>query len=154
MMLSENGSPVSLRIADSVVEIMLNRPPANALGMPIIDGLHIGLDAADALARQGHCGVLGAAPASSRPAPTSSTCRPWTRHRSVHMGTLCAAPSSAWPPTPRCRWPPSTGSPWAAVWSWRWRARCVSALRRRGSVCPKSNSASFRAPGAPSACPI
>ena len=49
MMLSENGSPVSLRIADSVVEIALNRPPANALGMPIIDGLHIGLDAADAL---------------------------------------------------------------------------------------------------------
>ena len=49
MMLSENGSPVILRIADSVVEIVLNRPPANALGMPIIDGLHIGLDAADAL---------------------------------------------------------------------------------------------------------
>jgi enoyl-CoA hydratase/carnithine racemase len=49
MMVSENGSPVSLRIADSVVEIALNRPPANALGMPIIDGLHIGLDAADAL---------------------------------------------------------------------------------------------------------
>jgi enoyl-CoA hydratase/carnithine racemase len=49
MMLSENGSPVSLRIADSVVEITLKRPPANALGMPIIEGLHIGLDAADAL---------------------------------------------------------------------------------------------------------
>ena len=49
MVLSENGSPVSLRIAESVVEITLNRPPANALGMPIIDGLHIGLDAADAL---------------------------------------------------------------------------------------------------------
>jgi enoyl-CoA hydratase/carnithine racemase len=49
MMLSENGSPVSLRIADSVVEITLNRPPANALGMPIIEGLHRGLDAADAL---------------------------------------------------------------------------------------------------------
>jgi enoyl-CoA hydratase/carnithine racemase len=49
MMLSENGSPVSLRIADSVVEITLNRPPANALGMPIIEGLHRGLDAADTL---------------------------------------------------------------------------------------------------------
>jgi enoyl-CoA hydratase/carnithine racemase len=49
MMLSENGSPVSLRIADSVVEITLNRPLANALGMPIIEGLHRGLDAADAL---------------------------------------------------------------------------------------------------------
>jgi enoyl-CoA hydratase len=48
-MLSDNGSPISLRVADSVVEIMLNRPPANALGLPIIDGLHIGLDAADAL---------------------------------------------------------------------------------------------------------
>jgi enoyl-CoA hydratase/carnithine racemase len=48
-MLSDNGSPVSLRVADSVVEIMLNRPPANALGLRIIDGLHIGLDAADAL---------------------------------------------------------------------------------------------------------
>ena len=32
MTLSDNGSPVSLRIADSVVEITLNRPPANALG--------------------------------------------------------------------------------------------------------------------------
>lgn len=49
MTLSESGSPVSLRIGDSVVEITLNRPPANALGMPIIDGLHKGLDAADAL---------------------------------------------------------------------------------------------------------
>jgi enoyl-CoA hydratase/carnithine racemase len=49
MMLSETGSPVSLRIADSVVEIILNQPPANALGMPIIEGLHKGLDAADAL---------------------------------------------------------------------------------------------------------
>ena len=48
-MLSDNGSPVSLRVADSVVEITLNRPPANALGLPIIEGLHIGLDAADAL---------------------------------------------------------------------------------------------------------
>jgi enoyl-CoA hydratase/carnithine racemase len=48
-MLSENGSPVSLRVADSVIEISLNRPPANALGLPIIDGLNIGLDAADAL---------------------------------------------------------------------------------------------------------
>lgn len=48
-MLSDNGSPVSLRIAGSVVEIMLNRPPANALGPAIIEGLHKGLDAADAL---------------------------------------------------------------------------------------------------------
>ena len=49
MMLSENGSPVSLRITGSVIEIILNRPPANALGLPIIDGLHKALDAADAL---------------------------------------------------------------------------------------------------------
>src|SRR3984893_19381985 len=48
-MVSDNDSPSSLRVAGSVVEIMLNRPPANALGLPIIDGLHIGLDAADAL---------------------------------------------------------------------------------------------------------
>ena len=48
-MLSENSSPVSLRVAGSVIEISLNRPPANALGLPIIDGLKIGLDAADAL---------------------------------------------------------------------------------------------------------
>jgi enoyl-CoA hydratase len=48
-MTSDNGSPVSLRIAGSVIEIMLNRPPANALGPPIIDGLHNGLNAADAL---------------------------------------------------------------------------------------------------------
>jgi enoyl-CoA hydratase/carnithine racemase len=46
---SENGSPVRLRIAGPVVEITLNRPPANALGMPIIEGLHTVLDAADAL---------------------------------------------------------------------------------------------------------
>jgi len=49
MMLSENGSPVSLRITGSVIEMILNRPPANALGLPIIDGLHKALDAADAL---------------------------------------------------------------------------------------------------------
>jgi enoyl-CoA hydratase/carnithine racemase len=49
MTLSENGSPVSLRIAGSVIEIILNRPPANALGLPIVDGLHQALDAADAL---------------------------------------------------------------------------------------------------------
>ncbi|HEX4391202.1 MAG TPA: enoyl-CoA hydratase-related protein [Mycobacterium sp.] len=49
MMPSENGSPVSLRITGSVIEIILNRPPANALGLPIIDGLHKALDAADAL---------------------------------------------------------------------------------------------------------
>src|SRR5262249_44358601 len=48
-MLSDDGSPVGLRIAGPVVEIMLNRPPANALGPPIIEGLHKGLDAADAL---------------------------------------------------------------------------------------------------------
>ncbi|MDT5137645.1 MAG: hypothetical protein QOD58_1907, partial [Mycobacterium sp.] len=48
-MLSDNGSPVSLRVTGSVLEIMLNRPPANALGPAIIDGLHNGLDAADAL---------------------------------------------------------------------------------------------------------
>jgi enoyl-CoA hydratase len=48
-MLSENGSPVSLRVADSVIEISLNGPPANALGLPIINGLNVGLDAADAL---------------------------------------------------------------------------------------------------------
>lgn len=49
MKLSDNDSPVSLRVADSVIEIVLNRPPANALGPAIIDGLHKGLDAADAL---------------------------------------------------------------------------------------------------------
>lgn len=49
MMLSENGSPVIPRITGSVIEIILNRPPANALGLPIIDGLHKALDAADAL---------------------------------------------------------------------------------------------------------
>src|SRR3984893_17254000 len=53
MMLSENGSPVSLRITGSVIEIILNRPPANALGLPIIDGLHKALDAADALPAKG-----------------------------------------------------------------------------------------------------
>lgn len=46
---SDNGSPVLLRVAESVVEIVLDRPPANALGLPIIAGLHRGLDAADAL---------------------------------------------------------------------------------------------------------
>jgi enoyl-CoA hydratase/carnithine racemase len=49
MMLSHNGSPVSWHAEESVVEITLNRPPANALGLPIIEGLHAGLDAADTL---------------------------------------------------------------------------------------------------------
>jgi enoyl-CoA hydratase/carnithine racemase len=48
-MLSDNGSPVGLRIAGSIIEIILNRPPANALGPPLLEGLHKGLDAADAL---------------------------------------------------------------------------------------------------------
>ena len=47
-MLSDNGSPVGLRIAGSIIEIALNRPPANALGPPLLEGLHKGLDAADA----------------------------------------------------------------------------------------------------------
>src|SRR6201988_3932506 len=49
MTLSDNGSPVTWHAEQSVLEIVLNRPPANALGLPIIDGLNIGLDAADAL---------------------------------------------------------------------------------------------------------
>jgi enoyl-CoA hydratase/carnithine racemase len=49
MTLSHNGSPVSLRVEQGIVEIVLDRPPANALGPAIIDGLHQGLDAADAL---------------------------------------------------------------------------------------------------------
>ena len=48
-MLSDNGSPVGLRIAGSIIEIALNRPPANALGPPLLEGLHKGLDAAEAL---------------------------------------------------------------------------------------------------------
>jgi enoyl-CoA hydratase/carnithine racemase len=49
MMVSHNGSPVTWQAEESVVEITLNRPPANALGLPIIEGLHAGLDAADSL---------------------------------------------------------------------------------------------------------
>jgi enoyl-CoA hydratase len=49
MMLSDHGSPVSWHAEDAVVEITLNRPPANALGLPIVEGLHAGLDAADSL---------------------------------------------------------------------------------------------------------
>jgi enoyl-CoA hydratase len=33
---------------DGVMSIVLERPPANALGLPIVDGLHAALDAADA----------------------------------------------------------------------------------------------------------
>lgn len=49
MMLSDNGSPVTLRVSDAIVEIVLSRGPANALGPALIDGLNKGLDAADAL---------------------------------------------------------------------------------------------------------
>jgi enoyl-CoA hydratase len=49
MTLSDNGSPVTWHAEQAVLEIVLDRPPANALGLPIIDGLHAGLDAADAL---------------------------------------------------------------------------------------------------------
>jgi enoyl-CoA hydratase len=48
-MLSHNGSPVTWHAEESIVEITLDRPPANALGLPIIEGLHAGLDAADSL---------------------------------------------------------------------------------------------------------
>ncbi|MEB3061982.1 enoyl-CoA hydratase/isomerase family protein [[Mycobacterium] zoologicum] len=49
MTLSDDDAPASLRVEGPVVEIMLNRPPANALGLPLIKALHTGLDAADAL---------------------------------------------------------------------------------------------------------
>lgn len=35
-------------VAPGVVRVVLDRPPANALGLPVIDGLHTALDAADA----------------------------------------------------------------------------------------------------------
>jgi enoyl-CoA hydratase/carnithine racemase len=49
MTLSDNGSPVAWHTDGAVLEIVLNRRPANALGLPIIEGLHPALDAADAL---------------------------------------------------------------------------------------------------------
>jgi enoyl-CoA hydratase len=49
MTLSENGSPVNWHAEQAVLEIVLNRPPANALGRALVDGLNAGLDAADAL---------------------------------------------------------------------------------------------------------
>jgi enoyl-CoA hydratase/carnithine racemase len=49
MTLSDDGSPVTWHAEQSVLEIVLNRPPANALGRALIDGLNTGLDAADAL---------------------------------------------------------------------------------------------------------
>jgi enoyl-CoA hydratase len=47
MTLSDNGSAVTWRAEGSVFEVTLNRPPANALGLPLIDGLSAALDAAD-----------------------------------------------------------------------------------------------------------
>ena len=35
-------------VTDGIMQIVLDRPPANALGLPIIDGLNAALDAADA----------------------------------------------------------------------------------------------------------
>src|ERR1700756_3949966 len=49
MTLSDNGSPVTWHAEGAVLEIVLNRPPANALGRALVDGLNAGLDAADAL---------------------------------------------------------------------------------------------------------
>ena len=49
MTLSDNGSPVTWHAEQSVLEIVLNRPPANALGRALINGLNTALDAADAL---------------------------------------------------------------------------------------------------------
>jgi enoyl-CoA hydratase/carnithine racemase len=49
MTLSDNGSPVTWHAEQSVLEIVLNRPPANALGRALIDGLNTALDAADAV---------------------------------------------------------------------------------------------------------
>ena len=50
MTLSDNGSPVTWRAEGSILEVTLNRPPANALGLPLIDGLSSALDTADQLA--------------------------------------------------------------------------------------------------------
>ena len=49
MTLSDDTSPVTWHAEQSVLEIVLNRPPANALGRALINGLNTALDAADAL---------------------------------------------------------------------------------------------------------
>lgn len=49
MTLTHADASVSLRISGPILEITLNRGPANALGPAIIEGLHRGLDAADSL---------------------------------------------------------------------------------------------------------
>jgi enoyl-CoA hydratase len=49
MTLSDNGSPVTWHAEGGVLEIVLDRPPANALGLPIVEGLHAGLNAAKRL---------------------------------------------------------------------------------------------------------
>ena len=70
----------------AIVEIVLDRPPANALGLEIIDGLHTAMDYAQAVARQSHSAGLCGGPAFSRPAPTSSTCPRSTQHRFGEYG--------------------------------------------------------------------
>lgn len=50
MALSEHNSPVTWHTHGAVLEITLNRPPANALGVPLLDGINAALDAADGTA--------------------------------------------------------------------------------------------------------
>jgi enoyl-CoA hydratase/carnithine racemase len=50
-------------VSDGILQLVLNRPPANALGLPIIDGLHAALDDADASGGVGVIVVSSAVPA-------------------------------------------------------------------------------------------
>lgn len=137
--MSVQNPAVSWTTDGPVLHIMLNRPPANALGPVIVDGLHSALDEADASAPKvlilsSELPGLFAAGADIK-----------------HMTTVDAASFRAYGDTlrsgldrlaahPRCPSPRSRDSRWAAVWSLRWPARFGWRVRKQNSACPRSNS--------------
>ena len=124
----------------AVVEIVLDSPPANALGLEIIEGLHAAMDYAEAagakviVVTSAMDGFFAAGADIKH--MSSVDAASFREYGDALRGALERLAALPWSP-----WPPSTGSRLAAVSSWRWHARCVSPPQGRGSGFPRSSSA-------------
>src|SRR5213080_2406302 len=130
--------PVRHDDRDGVLHVVLARPPANALGAPLVEGLEQALDALEAGSAKAivlSSAVHGffAAGADIKQM-SSATHDDFVRYRDALRSPLERLAAAG------RRWPPSTGSPSASASSWRWPARCASRPARRASACPRSSS--------------
>jgi enoyl-CoA hydratase len=135
-----------------VFHVAMERPPANALGAPLVEGLEGALDAledspAKVVVISSTLGGFFAAGADIKHM-SSLGVEDFERYRDAVRSPLerlacCGRP--AIPPLDGLphggrRSPRSTGSPSAAGSSLRWRARCGSPRRSPGWACPRSSS--------------